>query len=210
MLKAQPSLPRTRARGMTLIELMIGIALVSILLMMGMPSLSVWMQNSRIRAAAETLQNSVQHARAEAVRRNQVVRIQLVDTLDNACNLSSTGMNWATNVGSGTTPASGCGEAISDTGDFRLVQKGPLSTAANVRVTASQTVYAFNGMGQQAATTNPTTTPPSGLSVALTSTQGSCVKDGGEIRCLNITVSPAGQVRMCDPSVSTTGDAVKC
>ncbi len=200
----------SHAQGMTLIELMVGVTLIAVVLMLGMPSLSLWMQNSRIRTAAETLQNSMQHARAEAVRRNQVVRIQLVDALDDSCSLSTGGANWATNLGAGSNPAASCGHAIDDSSDPKLVQKGPISTAQNVRLNASQAVYAFSGMGQQAATTNPTVTPPSGMTVQISATQGSCVKDGGEVRCLNVVVSPAGQVRMCDPSVTTAGDVLKC
>ena len=91
-----------------------------------------------------------------------------------------------------------------------ILQKGAVANSANVKVNASQTVFAFNGLGQQASTTEPTTTAPEAMTVQITATEGSCVQAGGEIRCLNITVSPAGQVRMCDPAISTAGDALKC
>lgn len=197
-------------RGMTLIELMIGLVIVSILLLLGMPSMALWMKNSRIRTAAETLQNSMQYARAEAVRRNQVVRVQLVDTLGDDCNLSTSGHFWVTNLGSGTTAAASCATAVSDSTDPKILQKGPVTTANNLSVSASQSVFAFSGLGQQAATTNPAVTPPSSMNVQITATEGSCVKDGGEVRCLSVIVSPAGQVRMCDPSISSAGDALKC
>lgn len=195
---------------MTLIELMIGLTIVAMLLMLGMPSMAVWMQNSRIRAAADSLHNSMQAARAEGVRRNQVVRIQVVDTSDNDCSLSSSGHYWVTTLGAGSTPASSCASAVDDSTAPKILQKGSVTSAASVTINASQTVFAFNGLGQQASTTDPTTTAPQAMTVKITATQGSCVQAGGEIRCLNVTVSPAGQVRMCDPAISTAGDALKC
>lgn len=66
-------------RGVTLIELLVGMVIVVILLFMGMPSFSVWLQNSQIRTAAESIQNGLQLARTEAVRRNATVRFDLTD-----------------------------------------------------------------------------------------------------------------------------------
>ena len=210
MLRLCATAKTRRERGMTLIELMIGLVIVSLLLMLGMPSMALWMKNSRIRTAAETLQNSLQAARAEAVRRNQVVRVQLVDTMGDDCNLSTSGRYWVTNLGAGNNAAASCGQEVGDSTDAKILQKGPISTATTISVTASQTVYAFNGLGQQAATTNPTINPPSALTVQFTAAEGSCVKDGGDVRCLNVIVSPAGQVRMCDSAISTRGDALTC
>ncbi len=201
---------RPRMRGMTLIELMIGLTIVAIVLMLGMPSMVVWMNNSRIRTAADSLHNSMQAARAEAVRRNQVVRVQVVDSLNNDCSLSSNGLYWAISLGAGSNPATSCASAIDDSTAPKILQKGAIANSGNVAVRASQTVFAFNGLGQQASTTSPTTTAPQAMTVQITSSQGSCVQAGGEIRCLTVTVSPAGQVRMCDPAISTTGDALKC
>ncbi|MFG5777064.1 GspH/FimT family pseudopilin [Comamonas sp. J-3] len=210
MLSLHATASAKHARGMTLVELMIGVVIVASVLALGMPSMALWMKNSRIRSAAEVMQNSLQTARAEAVRRNEVVRVQLVDTIGNDCNLNANGRFWVTNLGAGNNAAASCGQATGDNQDAKILQKGALSTATNVSVTASQTVYAFNGLGQQAATTNPTINPPNALTVEFTAAEGSCIKDGGDVRCLNVIVSPAGQVRMCDSAISTRGDALTC
>lgn len=199
-----------RMRGMTLIELMIGLTIVAVVLMLGMPSMAVWMKNSRIRTAADSLHNSMQAARAEAVRRNQVVRVQVVDSLNGDCSLSSSGHYWVMSLGSASNPASSCASAIDDSTAPKILQKGAVTNTANITINASQTVFAFNGLGQQASTTEPTTTAPQAMTVQITAADSSCVQAGGEIRCLNISVSPAGQVRMCDPAISTAGDALKC
>lgn len=62
--------------GFSAVELMIGIAILAILMGLAAPSFNIWLQNSQIRNAAESIQNGLQRARAEAVARN--TNIQLV------------------------------------------------------------------------------------------------------------------------------------
>ena len=73
--------------GMTLVELMIGITLFAILLTLGAPTFSRWIQSSQIRNSAEAIHNGLMLARAEAVRRNTAVRFQFVTTTTGACAL---------------------------------------------------------------------------------------------------------------------------
>ncbi|MGH8766587.1 MAG: GspH/FimT family pseudopilin [Burkholderiales bacterium] len=61
--------------GVTLIELLIGLALIGILLVMAVPAYQFWIQNVQIRNAAEGVLNGLQLARAEAVRRNALVQL---------------------------------------------------------------------------------------------------------------------------------------
>ena len=65
---------RTRSNaGMTLIELLIGFVIVGVLLALGVPSFSGWLQNAQLRNAAESVFNGLQLARASAVQRNKSV-----------------------------------------------------------------------------------------------------------------------------------------
>lgn len=66
-----------KVAGVTLIELMIGIAILGMVLTMGLPSYARWMQSSQIRTAAESVQSGLQLARTEAVRRNAPVNFTL-------------------------------------------------------------------------------------------------------------------------------------
>ncbi|WP_287655570.1 GspH/FimT family pseudopilin, partial [Accumulibacter sp.] len=72
-------------RGFSLVELLVGMAILGVLLAIAMPAFSNWLRNARVRTAAESVQNGLQLARAEAVRRNTSVRFQLVTTLDESC-----------------------------------------------------------------------------------------------------------------------------
>jgi prepilin-type N-terminal cleavage/methylation domain-containing protein len=65
---------RSLRAGFTIIELMITLAVLGVLLALGMPSISSWLQNTQIRTAAEGMVSGLQLARAEALRRNANVR----------------------------------------------------------------------------------------------------------------------------------------
>ncbi len=67
-------------QGVTLIELIIGVAIVSMLLALGMPSFSRMIQNAQVRSAGESILNGLHTARNEALRRNVSIRFNLTDT----------------------------------------------------------------------------------------------------------------------------------
>lgn len=60
-----------RSSGFTLIEVMIALAIVAIALVLGAPEFGIWMQNTKVRNVAESVQNGLQTAHNEAVRRNR-------------------------------------------------------------------------------------------------------------------------------------------
>ena len=191
--------------GVSLIELMIGLTIVGIGLVMGAPSFSEWMQNTRIRTAAESIQAGLNLARAEAIRRNAPVRFQFVDNLTSTCALSTSGTNWVVNLTSSTSPASSCASAPSTTTSPFIVQTSPIvGSATQVTVTAGQSTVSFNGLGRQTASTNPTVAVGA-LTIDVASSAGTCIAASGSLRCLRVVVSTLGQVRMCDPSVTSSG-----
>ena len=197
-------------RGVSLIELMVGLTVLAIALMMGVPSLGEWIRNSQIRSTAEALQNGLNFARAEAVRRNTVVRLQFTDTLDDNCALSDTGTHWVANASSSVPPTSLCGHPVDEAVTPFIVQKGnPVATGSGATISATESTIAFNGLGRVASTTNPDVAVGT-LTVDVQSSNGACAADSSPMRCLRLVVTPAGQVRMCDPARTEATDPMVC
>lgn len=112
--------------GFTLIELTVVVSLLAVLLLLGMPAMTGWVATQRVRTSAEGVLNGLQLARAEAVRRNTLVDLQI----------AADGMAW--NV----------------VADGAIVQRRDAEPAGGVSTTlASATTVTFNGIGQMIAPT---------------------------------------------------------
>jgi len=196
-------LSRRVPRGFTLVELLVGIAVMAALMLLAIPGFSAWLQNSQIRTAAEAIQNGLQLARAEAVRRNAAVIFQLTSTLDNTCALSTAGKNWVVSL---DAAAGSCGAApsadLAASAPPRIIQaRGGSDGSTNATILASQSSITFNGLGRV------TPVPAGNITIDIKNpTGGTCAGlagTGGPMRCMQVNVSPAGQVRMCDPRFSS-------
>ena len=184
-------------RGVTIVELMIGLVLMAMLLVLAAPSFVAYFQNSHIRNSAESIQNGLLTARAEAVRRNKLISFQFVDTMTSACALSTAGTNW---VISQNSPAGACDQAPSESTAPLIIQKRSSAEGSQqAAVTAAQATITFNGLGRAtnlgASPSSINVTNPSG---------GTCVAASGAMRCLRVDVTTAGQVRVCDPALAST------
>ena len=197
-----------RQRGFTLIEMMVTITVLALALFAVMPSVSAWLDSTRIRNVADSLQNGLQLARNEAVRRNQNVSFWLVTlndpaVLSNDCTLSGSSGSWIVSVNS---PIGHCADAPSTISSPLLVTGQPAgSGGANVAVSALQsdgstagTTVTFNGFGRVANTDAIGQINVTGTNTATT------------YRSLRVAVTAAGQVRMCDPAVTNANDPRKC
>ncbi len=66
-----------RYRGLTLIELMIGLAISAVLMSLAVPSFASYQQRQRLKAAAAGLELDLREARYESVRRQQALSLVL-------------------------------------------------------------------------------------------------------------------------------------
>ena len=169
---------RAYHRGMTLIELMIGIVIVGLLLALAAPSYIAWLHNSQIRTAAESIINGIQLTRAEAVRRNVNVQFSLTDLPTS---------KWTVSVPSTAevvqTRFGGEGSATAS------VATTPIGPPAATTVT-------FTGLGRVAATNADASAPLTRADISSTVTSTST-------RSLRILVN-GGVVRMCDSALPAT------
>jgi type IV fimbrial biogenesis protein FimT len=191
---------RGTVQGMTLIELMIGITVLGILIMIGLPAMGHWLQNTQIRTHAETTFSGLQLARAEALKRNASVRFQFVESLTAGCVLTPLGKSWVVSLGD---PTGLCNEEPSETGAMIIQKKDGMEGSPNTVLNANASVIAFNGLGRivGGGTLTIDINNPAG---------GACGDQPGQMRCMRVVVSTGGQVRMCDPQVLDATDPRKC
>ncbi|MEN9629115.1 MAG: hypothetical protein RJA10_2342 [Pseudomonadota bacterium] len=66
----RPPAWRRRPRGLTLIELMIGLGIAAVLMSLAVPSFQAYLQRNRLKAAAQGLELDLREARYESARRS--------------------------------------------------------------------------------------------------------------------------------------------
>lgn len=192
---------RCYQRGVTLIEMLIGIVVLSVLLATGAPMFADWIQNAQVRTTAESIQNGLQLARVEAIRRNASVRFDFTDT---------TGLS-AWNVGCvivrddcpATIQQRSSGEGgknarigVAIASDATaLTYDTPLAAGAGLSAGAGVT---FNGFG---------TIPSATTDIARVDIVNAVAADA---RRLVVVVGNGGLTRMCDPALSLPDQPQGC
>ena len=161
-----------RQAGFTMIELVITIVVVGILAALAIPGFSAWIQNQQIRTGTEGVLNGLQTARAEAVKRNQLVEFRLGD-------------RTAWEVVLRTT---------NETLQSRAADEGSRTAVTAIQPDGATTVT-FNGMGWVVANEDGSPT------ISQVDVRSSVLK-GTEARPLRVVLTSGGSTKMCDPQVA--------
>ena len=199
-----------RQAGISIVEIAVSLAVLSLVLGLVVPSASVWMANARIRSSAESLLAGLQQARAEAVRRNRDISFWLVSEpstgqIDASCVLTSSSRSW---VVSATSPAGLCETEPSISVAPMLVTKAAGGhTGAGISANGTDaalnpaTNVRFNGFGQVAGTV--------GGDAPLTQIDIDNGVAGNDFRPLRIQIR-GSQIRLCEPRVTAADDPRRC
>ena len=108
-----------RCRGFTLIELLVTISVFAFLMLLAAPSFTSWIQDAQVRTAAESLQNGLRVAQAEAARRHRQVAMVLTN-----------------------------GESYTQASPSLMVQSGTLGAVAPNAQINGQAAVCFNSLGR--------------------------------------------------------------
>lgn len=163
-------------RGFTLIEMMATVTVAGIVATAAVPSLQGWADQQRLKGVAGELSSDLQHARAEALLRNEGVRITFPG---NACYVVHTGAADRCRCG-----AEGVGRCD---GGAELIKTVALPTAAGIALQSNVRSVLF---APEHGTASPTAT----LRVS-----------GAQARTVQHTVNLMGRVRSCAAHGTVSG-----
>ena len=197
--------------GFTLIEILVSLVIIALMVLISLPSMTTYFQNSKISTAAQGYASGLQVARTEAIRRNLPVDFLLTDTDVSTANIantavpSTTGRNWVVRVLNPTTAAfdpiesksafEGSGQTAGSTPSVAVTGSAVLPPAA------FNGVVTFNGFGG--------TTSASEIQLDVNNLTGGACLPAGPMRCLRVRAAPGGLVRVCDPLLAL-GDSRSC
>ena len=195
-----------RASGFTMIEMAVTMTVFALLVAVGIPTMSTWIKNNKVRAVSDALQTGLRLAQAESLRRSRQVVFALTNsTTPDASPLPAVanGTSWAI-----WTLPSMAGETPT------FIQSGVLSNvSANVNINSfGVAAVCFNSMGRLTANASANVT---GITGGATCAQPTAilVPGGAPVQTFNISMASGsdrplqvnlglgGQVHMCDPAV---------
>jgi type IV fimbrial biogenesis protein FimT len=192
-----------RASGFTMIEMLVTIAIFAILVALGVPTMTTWIRNNKVRTVTDSLQTGLRLAQAESLRRSRQVVFALTDSttpLVTPLPAVANGNSWVIY----TVPSMTDGSEVPT-----LIQSGVMSNvSANVTINSNGVAaVCFNSVGRLVTNAGAGVT-------AITGGGNTCVQPAGAppVFTFNVNVAGAdrplavnlglgGQVHMCDPGV---------
>ena len=194
---------RLHQQGLSIIEILVTLVIIGMLMALAGPSAGVWIQNTQLRNAADSVVNGLQQAKLEALKRNKLVMFRLTDPASTAWDICL--YDYA---------ADACSTAAGAT----LFSKSAVEGSVNARVAAETgaapnplvalaygsgvpATFTFDPFGRQAPTAANNLTRIDVRNAQLST---------NDERRLVILINAAGQIRMCDPKLSKASNPQGC
>jgi type IV fimbrial biogenesis protein FimT len=197
-----------RASGFTMIEMVVTMSIFAILVALGVPAMTTWIRNNKVRTVSDSLQTGLRLAQAESLRLSRQVVFALTNsTTPTAIPLPAAagGTSWAIY----TVPSMTDGTEIP-----QFIESGVLSNASSqvaIATTNNISTVCFNSVGRVvsnaganvvAITGGDTCQQPPGTPPVLKFN----ITLAGADRPLQVNLSLGGQVHMCIPGVALDDD----
>lgn len=173
---------RRQQRGITLVETMTVVAVLSVVVGSALPGLTSLRQRADLAGAAAQMETDVQFARSQAAALNRTVRMTLREAQGATCYMVHTGPAAQCNCGPGPAQTAAC------TGEADLLRAVSLPSTGGVQVRSASKSIAFDPL-------KGTVTPTATLRVEA--------RDG---RAIHQIVNLLGRVRSCSPAAGSTGE----
>lgn len=184
--------------------------IMAILLSLGIRTYQDWNIRTKIRVSAESLASGLTSARNSALQRNDRVIFSLTTNLTAACALGGTTGTWVISLDS---PEGQCNAPPSDVNVPRILEVRSREEGSGVVIAATNSgggaanQITFTGLGRVlVAGANPI----SAIDVNFDPASGTCISNGGNIRCLRVRIGAGGETRICDPAVADPNDPRTC
>lgn len=188
---------------MSLIEIVVVFCIIGIVMAFVGPSAGVWIQNTQLRNAADSVLSGVQQARLEAIKRNKLMMFRLTDVNSTA---------WEICLYDPVT------DACSAAPGAIVASKSASEGSQNARLSTETTAVPVPGTALSMGAGMPATlTFDSFGRMATTASSNftrvdvrNSVMSTADERRLVILVTTGGQVRMCDPKLVKANNPQGC
>ncbi len=204
-------------RGVSMIEIAVVMTIAAILVSQAAPAFSAWMQNVQIRTATESIQNGLQLARAEALRRNRSVYFWLTSANNPlsgdwlvACSTANPNPGSVPEqpgdcpggpTNAGVPPASSATPILYIQRQAAADQQTSAPVLSVNNGAAGAAVATFNSLGMQV--------PNLDASPELNQIDVTLATANAQSRPLRVVIS-GGSIRMCDPALAFATDPRGC
>lgn len=194
---------RRLQQGLSIIEILVTLVIIGMLMALAGPSAGVWIQNTQLRNAADSVVSGLQQAKLEALKRNKLVMFRVTDPGSTEWDICL--YDYVLDACS-TAPGATLFSKSKNEASYNARVATEINAAPNTAVglTAGSGVpgtFTFDPFGRQAATATNNFTR-----IDIRNTTLSAADE----RRLVILINAAGQIRMCDPKLSKAVNPQGC